>query len=55
MTKRILIPIKPKGIVYISFNPFSSGTVFIRQNLKSVDVKFWHMKMVPTLKKWNYL
>ena len=29
----------------ISFNPFSSGTVFIRQNQTSVDVGFWSIKL----------
>ena len=29
---------------------FSTGTVFIRQNLTSTDVKFWRIKTVPALK-----
>ena len=30
---------------------FSTGTVFIRQNLTSTDVRFWRIKTVPALKK----
>ena len=30
-------------------NPFSAGTVFIRQNLTSVDVRFWRINTIPTL------
>ena len=32
------------------FNSFSAGTVFIRQNLTSTDVRFWRIKTVPALK-----
>ena len=32
------------------FNYFSAGTVFIRQNLTSTDVRFWRIKTVPALK-----
>ena len=28
------------------FNPFSSGTVFMRQSLTSTDVRFWRKKTV---------
>ena len=35
---------------YKYFNSFSAGTVFIRQNLTSVDVRFWRIKTVPALK-----
>ena len=35
---------------YKYFNSFSAGIVFIRQNLTSVDVIFWRIKMVPALK-----
>ena len=34
-----------------SFNPFSAGTVFKRQNLTSVDVRFGGLKTVPALKE----
>ena len=34
-----------------SVNPFRAGTVFMRQNLTSVDVRFWRVKTVPTLKE----
>ena len=37
------------------FNPFSAGTVFIRQNMTSVDVRFWRVKTVPTLEELKYL
>ena len=29
---------------------FSAGTVFVRQNLTSLDVRFWRIKTVPALK-----
>ena len=32
------------------FHFFSAETVFIRQNLTSTDVRFWHIKTVPALK-----
>ena len=32
-------------------NSFSVGTVFIRQNLTSVDVRFWRIKTVAALKE----
>ena len=32
---------------YKYFNSFSAGTVFIRQNLPSTDVRFWRIKTVP--------
>ena len=35
--------------------PFSAGTVFIRQNLTSVDARFWRIKTVPALKELTYL
>ena len=35
---------------YTYFNPFSAGTVFIRQNLTSTDVRFWCIKTVSVLK-----
>ena len=38
---------------YIIF--FSAGTVFIRQNLPSVDGRFWRIKTVPALKGLNYV
>ena len=30
-----------KLYMIVSFNPYSVGTVFIRQNPTSVDVRFW--------------
>ena len=35
---------------YIFLNYFSAGTNFGRQNLTSMDVRFWHLKTVPALK-----
>ena len=29
--------------------PYSAGSDFSRQNLKSVDVKFWRLKSFPAL------
>ena len=34
-------------------DPFSAGTVFRRQNLTSVDVRFWRLKTIPALKEWT--
>ena len=34
---------------------FSAGTVFIRQNMTSADVRFWRIKTVPALKELKYL
>ena len=31
------------------FNPYSVGTDFSRQNLTSIDVRFWRLKSIPTL------
>ena len=38
---------------YKHFNSFSAGTVFMRRNLTSVDVRFWRIKTVPALKGLN--
>ena len=38
---------------YKCLNSFSAGTVFIRQNLTSTDVRFWRIKRVPALKGIN--
>ena len=35
---------------YKYFNSSSPGTVFIRQNLTSTDIRFWRIKTVPALK-----
>ena len=35
---------------YTYFNSFGAGTVFIRQNLTSTNVRFWRIKTVPALK-----
>ena len=37
----------------LSFNPFSAGTVFIRQNLTSADVRFSRIKTFRAPKKYN--
>ena len=34
-----------------TLNPFSAGLVFIRQNLTSVDVRFWRIETIPALNK----
>ena len=31
----------------VDFNPSSAGTDFRRQNLTSVDVRFWRLKAIP--------
>ena len=31
------------------FNPYSEGIDFSRQNLTSVDVRFWRLKSIPAL------
>ena len=31
------------------FSPYSAGIDFRRQNLTSVDVRFWHLKSIPVL------
>ena len=36
-----------------SFNPFSAGTAFRRQNLTTVDVRFWRLKSILALKKYK--
>ena len=38
---------------YHLFNSFSVGIDFRRQNLTSIDVRFWHLKSVPALKGLN--
>ena len=35
-------------------SPYSVGTVFIRQNLTSVDVRFWCIKTISPLKELKY-
>ena len=32
-----------------TFNPYSAGIDFSRQNLTSVDVRFWRLKSIPAL------
>ena len=34
---------------YKYFNPFSVVTVFIRQNLRYLHVRFWRIKTIPEL------
>ena len=36
-------------------NPFSAGINFRRQNLTSVDVRFWRLKSIPAPKEYTYL
>ena len=36
------------------FHSFSAGTVFIRQDLTSSDVRFWRIKTVPALKRLTF-
>ena len=33
----------------IKLNPYSAGINFSRQNLTSVDGRFWRLKSIPTL------
>ena len=33
----------------IKVNSYSAGIDFSRQNLTSVDVRFWHLKSIPAL------
>ena len=40
---------------FLTLDPFSAGTVFIRQNLTSVDVRFWRIKSIRALKELKYL
>ena len=35
----------------LSFIYYSSGTVFLRQNLTSIDVRFWRIETVPAMKE----
>ena len=32
-----------------TINPYSAGIDFSRQNLTSVDVRFWRLKSIPAL------
>ena len=34
---------------YKDFNPYSAGLELSRQNLTSVDVRFWRLKSIPAL------
>ena len=36
------------------FYSYSAGVVFIRQNLISIDIRFWRLKSVPALKELKY-
>ena len=36
-------------VYYLHYNPYSAGTDFSRQNLTSVDVRFWRPKSIPAL------
>ena len=38
-------------MMLLNVKPYSAGTDFKRQNLTSVDVRFWRLKSVPTLKE----
>ena len=33
----------------LTINPYRAGIDFSRQNLKSVDVRFWRLKSIPAL------
>ena len=44
---------KQKLVINV-INPFSVGTVFRRQNLTSTDIRFWRLKMVPTMKELQW-
>ena len=36
-------------IMVCTINPYSTGIDFSRQNLTSVEVKFWRLKSIPAL------
>ena len=36
---------------YFGINPFSTGIDFIRQNLTSIEVRFWRLKSIPVMKE----
>ena len=46
---------RPGDNTAASVNSLRPGTVFIRQNLTSVDVRSWRIKTVPALKNLKYL
>ena len=50
----VSISCKVRAPSYIVYS-FIAGTVFIRQNLTSLDVRFWRIKMVPAMKELNSL
>ena len=39
----------------LALTPYSVGTDFSRQNLTSVDVRFWRLKSIPALYEYKYL
>ena len=43
------------GLLLLYVFAFSAGTVFRRQNLTSIDVKFWRLTTVPALKGFIYV
>ena len=58
--------IPPKNVILITkeelhqrqihlLNPYSAGTVFMRQNLTSTDVRFWRIKKVRALQELKYI
>ena len=36
-------------LLAFNLNPYSAGIDFSRQNLTSVDVRFWRLKSIPAL------
>ena len=40
------------SIIKIHF--FSAGTVSMRQNVTTVDVRFWRIKTIPVLEEFKY-
>ena len=45
----INVPSYPVPFPRSSFDPFSAGIVFRRQNMSSVDDRFWRLKSIPAL------
>ena len=49
VTTTLMPPPLSLYIIAIALNPHSAGIVFRRQNLTSVDVRFWRPKSIPAL------
>ena len=41
--------VESQQVVKLSFNSYSEGIDFSRQNLTSVDARFWQLKWIPAL------